>query len=120
MIRVLFQLPRNNRIITAVRIAAISASRSTPSIAARTNSDWSNNWLSLSPSGYEDSLYFSIAFRLSTICSVDALPVCQYRVGLWRKSVADVRDILHIDRCAVHRFHRQIIQLGHGLGAAVH
>ena len=36
---VLRQLPRNSRIIRAVRNAAITASRTTPLIAARTNSD---------------------------------------------------------------------------------
>ena len=39
MISVLRQLPRKTRIISAVRHAAITASRSTPSIEARTNSD---------------------------------------------------------------------------------
>ena len=38
-IRVLRQLPRNNRIIMPVRNAAIVASRTTPLMAARTNSD---------------------------------------------------------------------------------
>ena len=37
MIMVLFQLPRKSRIIMAVRTAAISASRRTPWIEARTN-----------------------------------------------------------------------------------
>ncbi len=39
MITVLRQLPRKIRIITAVRHAAMTASRTTPSIEARTNSD---------------------------------------------------------------------------------
>ena len=39
MISVLRQLPRNSRIMSAVRHAAISASRTTPLIAARTNND---------------------------------------------------------------------------------
>ena len=39
MISVLRQLPRNTRIISAVRQAAISASRSTPEIDACTNTD---------------------------------------------------------------------------------
>ena len=43
MMTVLRQLPRNSRIMAAVRHAAISASRITPSIAAFTNSDWSNS-----------------------------------------------------------------------------
>ena len=39
MISVLRQLPRNNRIIKAVRQAARIASKTTPSTAARTNRD---------------------------------------------------------------------------------
>ena len=41
MINVLRQLPRKRRIITAVRHAAITASRMTPFTAARTKIDWS-------------------------------------------------------------------------------
>ena len=37
--RVLRQLPRNSRIISPVRTAAMTASRTTPLMAARTNSD---------------------------------------------------------------------------------
>ena len=39
MISVLRQLPRNSRIMMAVRQAAMMASRITPLMAARTNSD---------------------------------------------------------------------------------
>ena len=39
MMIVLRQLPRNTRIISAVRHAAITASRTTPLMAARTKSD---------------------------------------------------------------------------------
>ena len=39
MISVLFQLPRNSRIMSAVSAAAITASRTTPSMAALTNTD---------------------------------------------------------------------------------
>ena len=39
MMSVLRQLPRKTRIISAVRQAAITASRTTPSIDARTNTD---------------------------------------------------------------------------------
>jgi hypothetical protein len=39
MITVLRQLPRNTRIMSAVRQAAISASRKTPEMDASTNSD---------------------------------------------------------------------------------
>ncbi len=41
MISVLRQLPRKIRIISAVRQAAMTASRTTPLMDARTNSDWS-------------------------------------------------------------------------------
>ena len=39
MMSVLRQLPRNSRIMSAVSAAAITASRTTPEMAARTNSD---------------------------------------------------------------------------------
>ena len=39
MMKVLRQLPRNSRIMSAVSAAAITASRTTPEMAARTNSD---------------------------------------------------------------------------------
>lgn len=51
MMAVLRQLPRNSRIIAAVRHAAISASRITPSMAAFTNSDWSNSGVILRSCG---------------------------------------------------------------------
>jgi hypothetical protein len=41
MISVLRQLPRNSRIRRPVSAAAMTASRTTPEIAARTNTDWS-------------------------------------------------------------------------------
>ena len=47
------QLPRNSRIISAVSPAAIAASLSTPSTAARTKTDWSNSGRSCSPGGSE-------------------------------------------------------------------
>ena len=43
MINVLRQLPRNSRIKSPVSAPAIRASRTTPEIAARTNTDWSLN-----------------------------------------------------------------------------
>ena len=41
---VLRQLPMKSRIISAVRSAAMRASRTTPPMAARTKSDWSKSW----------------------------------------------------------------------------
>ena len=48
---VLRALPRKSRIMRAVSTAAIRPSRSTPPIAARTNSDWSNRNSALSEGG---------------------------------------------------------------------
>ncbi|MBV9725336.1 MAG: efflux RND transporter permease subunit, partial [Gammaproteobacteria bacterium] len=51
LMSVLFQLPRNSRIMSAVSAAAITASRTTPAMAARTNSDWSPTRSTLKPCG---------------------------------------------------------------------
>ena len=51
MIIVLRQLPRNSRIISAVRHAAMTASRITPATAARTKIDWSASGLIFSSGG---------------------------------------------------------------------
>ena len=53
MMSVLLQLPRKRRIINAVRHAAISASRITPEIEARTKSDWSARYCTSSPGASE-------------------------------------------------------------------
>ena len=45
------QLPRNSRIMSAVRHAAMTASVITPSMAARTNSDWSFRSVNVIPGG---------------------------------------------------------------------
>ena len=50
MMSVLRQEPRNSRIIIPVRPAAMSASVTTPLIAALTNTDWSNIGVILSSS----------------------------------------------------------------------
>ena len=48
---VLRQLPRKSRIMSAVRPAAIAASLTTPSTAARTKIDWSKSSVTLSSFG---------------------------------------------------------------------
>ena len=48
---VLRQFPKKSRIISAVRHAAITPSRKTPLIDARTKIDWSNSWLICSSFG---------------------------------------------------------------------
>ena len=51
---VLRQLPRKSRIINAVRPAAITPSRKTPLIDARTKIDWSKSCVSSSSFGNVD------------------------------------------------------------------
>ena len=68
------QLPRNSRIIRPVRPAAIAASRTTPLIAALTNTDWSNSWRTSSEPGSPAVACLSLALMPSTMSSVDASP----------------------------------------------
>ena len=76
MMSVLFQLPRKSKIMMAVRQAAMSASRSTPSIEARTKSDWSKNMVELEAFGQRSLCSCcSVALRSLTMSSVEALPV---------------------------------------------
>jgi hypothetical protein len=56
MMSVLRQLPRNVRIMNAVRQAAIRVSRTTPLIAPRTKMDWSANGVILSCGGRVDAI----------------------------------------------------------------
>ena len=74
MITVLRQLPRNTRIINAVRQAAISASRSTPEIDACTNTDWSASGLISSSGGSPAAIFGSRFLTLLMMSMVEALP----------------------------------------------
>jgi hypothetical protein len=49
-----------------------------------------------------------------------ALAVGQDNVGLRRKAIADMRDILQINGCAVDGFYRQVVELRYGLWTSVH
>ena len=132
MISVLRQLPRNSRIISAVRQAGDHASRTTPSTAARTNSDWSASG-SIFSSGGSAGQRCAAASRLtrSTMSSVEALPVfwivsstarwpsCAHDVGLRREAVAHVGDVADVDRAAADGLDRQVVQLRRRLRAAV-
>ena len=71
---VLRQLPRNSKIMTAVRSAAIAPSVSTPAIAARTKSDWSNSSLISIPGGAAARIVGKSSFSCLTIVSVEAPP----------------------------------------------
>ena len=74
-ITVLRQLPRNSRIINPVRNAAVTASFTTPLMAARTNSDWSNNSRTCSVEGSPARILGMAFFTLLTTVRVDALPL---------------------------------------------
>jgi len=72
MMSVLRQLPRNSRIIAAVRQAAITASRMTPLTAARTKIDWSARGWTLSSGGRVGITRGSMARMPPTTSRVDA------------------------------------------------
>ncbi len=86
---VLRKLPRNSRIITPVRPAAITASRTTPFTEARTKMDWSNSGVMCrdfgNPARMEGSLFF-------TSLTNESVEVCPFfnavsnapRVPSWR------------------------------------
>ena len=73
-IRVLRQLPRNSRIIRPVRPAAISASRSTPLMEARTKTDWSASSVTFNSGGTFARMRGRAALTALTMPSVEALP----------------------------------------------
>ena len=75
MISVLRQLPRKSRIISPVRPAAMTPSRTTPLIDAFTNNDWSESGcdLQLQAAGPRRSPG-AAAFTLEMMSSVEALP----------------------------------------------
>ena len=77
-ISVLRQDPRNSRIISPVRQAAIAPSRSTPVMAARTKTLWSNRKSTLRLLRQARlNLGHELAHAASTTASVEALPLRQ-------------------------------------------
>ena len=75
MIRVLRQEPRKRRIISAVSAAAMTASLSTPEMAARTNRDWSAK-VRTSSSGVSPARILGIsALTERTTSRVEAIPL---------------------------------------------
>ena len=75
MMTVLRQLPRKMRIITAVRQAAMTASRITPLTAARTKMDWSATGWILSCGGSVGITRGRRSRMPRTTSRVDAVPV---------------------------------------------
>ena len=68
------QLPRNSRIIRLVSAAAMTPSRATPEIAARTNSDWSPSKPTCRPVGSASAMSASFCLTPEMIASVEAEP----------------------------------------------
>ena len=114
MISVLRQLPRKIRIMAPVRQAAIIASRTTPLIAALTKIDWSEIGRIFSAGGSCAAISGSCAAhagddvqrggvaRLQDGHQRGALAVDAHDVGLRRKAVAHIADVVDVDRRAVH------------------
>jgi hypothetical protein len=73
-IRVLRQLPRKRRIMSAVRPAAMAASWTTPSMEARTKTDWSNRSVVFSASGRLAMTRGKASRTRRTMSSVEAPP----------------------------------------------
>src|SRR3954451_20490119 len=118
------QLPRNSRIITLVRSAAMTPSTATPSIAPRTNTDWSPMKPILSASGSWSLTSITFCLMPAMISSVEVAPafstiirtavaVDVNDVGLRRIAVPDGGDVADIDHRAVDRLDWQVAKLFH-------
>ncbi len=74
MMSVLRHEPRSTRMSSAVRAAAMIASRTTPSIEARTKSDWSPSSLTFSSGGRPGRARASASLTRLMMSSVEAFP----------------------------------------------
>ena len=132
MISVERQLPRKSSTITAVRPAAISASKTTPCTAALTNTDWSNSGVTLTSAGrialhlrqqrpqVGDDVERRRAAVLQHREQHAARAVLAHDVGLRREAVAHVGDVAQVGRRAAARAHRQVVEAGDRVRRAVH
>src|SRR5262245_1338168 len=120
-ISVLRQLPRKSRIIRAVRQAAIRPSFSTPSIAARTNSDWSKSSLIFSAGGSVASMRGSASRTRLMMSSVEALAdfstvsnaaraVLRNDIRLHGEAVTHLGDVTHGDGGVADLLDRQVVE----------
>ncbi len=74
-IRVLRQLPRKSRIMRPVRPAAISASRNTPLMEARTKTDWSASAVTFNSGETLARMFGRAALTALTMARVEACPL---------------------------------------------
>ena len=85
MMSVLRQLPRNSRIKRPVSAPAISASRITPEIAARTNTDWSLSGSIFNSGGSDARICGNFSLMLLMMSMVEALPVLRTLIKTARR-----------------------------------
>ena len=130
---VLRHVPRNIRIIRAVSPAAIAPSLITPSTAARTKIDWSNSELQLqtpaapgpgSPGMASRTPATTLErggpFALEDGHQHAAPAVAADDVGLHRRNPSrTLGHVLDVDRDAVDRLDRHVVERGDQVGAAV-
>ena len=119
-IRVERQLPRNSRIIRLVSAAAITPSRMTPWIEARTNMDWSPIGLISSASGSEGLMTSSIFLMpltissvevepfLNTLRSTERLPSTCTTLVCTALPLCTLRHVVHVHHGAVDALDRQV------------
>ncbi len=126
------QSPRNSRIMTAVRAAAMTAScrhaidgsaHEQRLIEQRFDGDFAGQRLRGNGNGFLYRVHNregGAAARLVDRHQRAAHAILAHDVGLRRKTVANVGHIAQVNRRAIHRLHRQIVQLRDGLRTAVH
>ena len=133
MMIVLRQLPRKIRIMMPVRQAAMTASRTTPVMAARTKMDWSAMGSILIDGGsvfadprqrvenaFDDARAWRRRRVFSTEISVPRSPLRRTMLVCGREAVGDRGDVANVDRRVVGRqLDGQIVQLRDGERAGV-
>ena len=130
-ISVLRQLPRNTRIMVAVSSAATMLSCTTPEIAARTNSDWSNKVSIFTPLGAMAWIEGNRALTSRTMSSVEAPPFLRIVTRAPRppsrrttvlcdvEAVANLRHVADVDHGAVDRLDGNVVERRGGGRAVV-
>ena len=123
--------PRNSRIISAVRPAAIAPSRSTPATDCFTNTDWSNSSLICMPGGaaaravsqrlvhgIDDAQRRGVAV-LDDAEQHRAAAVLPHHVLLHQPAVMNLADVLDEDRGPIDDLDRNIVEIVDGRGRGV-
>ena len=134
MMSVLRQLPRKSRIIKAVRLAAMTPSRRTPTMEALTKMDWSKSSVILRPLGAAAREPGRTSFLIwLTMSSVETepvfmmvsraagLPLARATFCCTDQPSRTMRDVTHVDERAVDGLDGHVVQDqrigGAGVGA---